>query len=330
MNNFFKRGSEWRKWDLHIHTKGTSKNDKFTSTNFDSFCVTLFRKALKKDIKAIAITDYFSIDNYKKVKDFFSNIDSSSEFDDEEKSNIKNIFLLPNVELRILPATDSGGLINIHCIFNPDTTFLAKLENDFFASLEDSGGNKMNRAGLIALGKNSDDDNLDDNGAYKKGIEKFHLEPSKLISLFKDKPELKENTIIAVSNSSKDGASALQKHYELFENELGTLYAVRNNIYKLSEAVFSANPTDRDFFLGERSGCDESLVINKCGSLKPCVHGSDAHCEDKLFNPDKKRFCWIKADLTFEGLKQILCEPKDRVRIQANKPEEKSGYHIIK
>jgi hypothetical protein len=26
------------------------------------------------------------------------------EFDDEEKSNIKNIFLLPNVELRILPA----------------------------------------------------------------------------------------------------------------------------------------------------------------------------------------------------------------------------------
>jgi hypothetical protein len=74
----------------------------------------------------------------------------------------------------------------------------------------------------------------------------------------------------------------------------------------LSEAVFSANPTDRDFFLGERSGCDESSVINTCGSLKPCVHGSDAHCEDKLFNPDKKRFCWIKADLTFEGLKQIL------------------------
>jgi hypothetical protein len=53
-------------------------------------------------------------------------------------ANIKNIFLLPNVELRILPATGSGGLINIHCIFNPDTTFLAKLENDFFASLEDS------------------------------------------------------------------------------------------------------------------------------------------------------------------------------------------------
>ncbi|NYT47006.1 MAG: hypothetical protein H0A75_04710 [Candidatus Methanofishera endochildressiae] len=97
----------------------------------------------------------------------------------------------------------------------------------------------------------------------------------------------------------------------------------------MSDAIFS-NPSDREFFIGEKNGCDESLVINKCGSLKPCVHGSDAHCENKLFNPDENRFCWIKADLTFEGLKQILCEPKDRVKIQANKPEEKSGYHVIK
>ncbi|MEA1973270.1 MAG: ATPase, partial [Candidatus Cloacimonadota bacterium] len=329
MSNLFERGSEWRKWDLHIHTKGTNKNDNFTSTDFDSFCVTLFKAALEKDIKAIGITDYFGIDNYQKVKEFVANIDSSNGFDEQEIDNIKRIFLLPNVELRILPATGSGGLINIHCIFNPYATFLAKLENDFFASLEDSGGNKMNRAGFIALGKNSNT-SLDDNGAYKKGIEEFHLEPSKLIKLFKDKPELKENTIIAVSNSNSDGASALQEHYKLFENETGSLDAVRSNIYKLSDAIFSGNPSDREFFVGEKNGCTESLVINKCGSLKPCVHGSDAHCEDKLFNPDENRFCWIKADLTFEGLKQILCEPKDRVKIQANKPEEKSGYHVIK
>ena len=329
MSNSFERGSEWRKWDLHIHTKGTNKNDNFSSTDFSGFCITLFKKALEKDIKVIGITDYFSIDNYKKVKEFVGSIDSSSDFNEQEIATIKSIFLLPNVELRILPATGSASLINIHCILNPDATFLAKLENDFFASLEDSGSNKMNRAGFIALGKNSDA-SLDDAGAYKKGIEEFHLEPSKLIKLFKDKPTLKENTIIAVSNSNSDGASALQEHYKLFENETGSLDAVRSNIYKLSDAIFSGNPSDREFFLGEKNGCDESLVINKCGSLKPCVHGSDAHCEDKLFNPDMNRFCWIKADLTFEGLKQILCEPKDRVKIQANKPEEKSGYHVIK
>lgn len=328
MSNNFKRGSEWRKWDLHIHTKDTNKSDNFTSSNFNDFCITLFKKALDKDIKAIGITDYFGIDNYKKVITFVNNLVSCDDFTDQEKCSIKKIFLLPNVELRILPATDSGSLINIHCIFNPDETFLANLENDFFTSLEDSGGNKMNRAGLIALGKSSDG-SLNDHRAYKKGVAEFHLEPSKLIKLLKDKPELKENTIIAVSNSNSDGVSALQNHYKLFENEKGSLEAVRSNIYKLSDAIFSGNPSDRAFFLGEKNGYDESSVINKCGSLKPCVHGSDAHCEDKLFNPDENRFCWIKADLTFEGLKQILCEPRDRVKIQANKPEEKSGYHVI-
>jgi ABC-type cobalamin/Fe3+-siderophores transport system ATPase subunit len=327
--NKFERGSEWRKWDLHIHTKGTNKNDNFTSPDFDSFCVTMLKKALEKDIKAIGITDYFGLDNFKKVMRFVDDIDSCEDFNEDAKKNIKNIFFLPNVELRILPATDSGGLINIHCIFNPDSVLLDKLENDFFGSLEDSGGNKMNRAGLVALGKISDA-SLDGDDAYKKGVEKFHLEPSKLIKLFKDKPELNGNVIIAVSNSNSDGASALQEHYKLFKNESGSLDAVRSNIYKLSDAIFSGNPSDREFFLGNKSGCNEQLVINKCGSLKPCIHGSDAHTEEKLFNPDENRYCWIKADLTFDGLKQILCEPKDRVIIQANKPEEKSGYHVIK
>jgi uncharacterized membrane protein len=55
----------------------------------------------------------------------------------------------------------------------------------------------MNRAGFIALGKKSNA-SLNDDSAYKKGIEGFHLEPANLIKLFKDKSELKENTIIAV------------------------------------------------------------------------------------------------------------------------------------
>jgi hypothetical protein len=52
----------------------------------------------------------------------------------------------------------------------------------------------------------------------KKILSLVHLEPSNLIKLFKDKSELKENTIIAVSNSNSDGVSALQEHYKFFEN----------------------------------------------------------------------------------------------------------------
>jgi len=55
--NDIKLGSVWRRWDLHIHTKGTAKNDQFTSVTFDDFCVTLFKEALNKEIAVIGITD---------------------------------------------------------------------------------------------------------------------------------------------------------------------------------------------------------------------------------------------------------------------------------
>lgn len=42
-----------------------------------------------------------------------------------------------------------------------------------------------------------------------------------------------------------------------------------------------------------------------------------------------KQNLWIKADPNFEGLKQVIYEPEDRVLIQANKPQEKTGYQII-
>lgn len=38
---------------------------------------------------------------------------------------------------------------------------------------------------------------------------------------------------------------------------------------------------------------------------------------------------WIKANPTFEGLKQIFYEPIERVKIQPNCPELKAEYQII-
>ena len=56
------------------------------------------------------------------------------------------------------------------------------------------------------------------------------------------------------------------------------------------------------------------------GGCKPCIHGSDAHEIARLFCPDQDRFCWIKADPGFEGLKQLLYEPEDRVYIGSTPP----------
>jgi hypothetical protein len=73
----YPRGSEWRRWDLHIHTPGTQKNDCFEGksqnekwdkfyTNIDEY-IGLTPDA-DKDVVAIGITDYLSIDNYLKVR----------------------------------------------------------------------------------------------------------------------------------------------------------------------------------------------------------------------------------------------------------------------
>ena len=339
-NKTINRGSEWRKWDLHIHTKNTNKNDQFTSSNMEDFLYEFFKKAIEKEISAIGITDYFSIDRYRDVVNYQENIDDKKDgdgkqlFNEDERKYIKNIFLFPNIELRMLPSTDKGRLINIHFIFNPK--FVTKLENDFFGELKNQDDFKMNRQGIIDYGKKLKP-NITDNGiAYREGINKFTLDVKTIKNLLDKNSEIEENSIVVVSNSSSDGASGLQKHYDLFENEDGGLDGVRKTIYEISNAIFSANPKDIKFFLGRKSqgtdGYNNDVylkdieeVIDRVGSLKPCLVGSDAHKESDLF----AKFTWIKADLTFEGLKQIIYEPEERVKIQENKPEEKSGYQVI-
>ena len=136
------RGSEWRKWDLHVHTKGINKNDQFTSDSTESFFELFFKKAIQQNIEAIGITDYFSIENYRKAINYIALVESkvkddgSNIFSVAEVNFIKNIFIFPNVELRMMPSTGIGKLINIHCIFNPD--YVSQLENDFFVDVPKS------------------------------------------------------------------------------------------------------------------------------------------------------------------------------------------------
>lgn len=58
----------------------------------------------------------------------------------------------------------------------------------------------------------------------------------------------------------------------------------------------------------------------------PIIMCSDNHNIREYTTKEK---LWIKADMTFEGLKQILFEPEERVRIQSTKPDEKDIYKVI-
>ncbi len=51
---------------------------------------------------------------------------------------------------------------------------------------------------------------------------------------------------------------------------------------------------------------------------KPLIQSSDAHEEEKI----GKKYTWIKAEKTFEGLKQIIYEPETRVSIGEEKSQD--------
>ncbi len=70
----------------------------------------------------------------------------------------------------------------------------------------------------------------------------------------------------------------------------------------------------------------ENLVCKHLKRDVPLIIASDNH---NIKDYKVKVNCWIKADPTFEGLKQVLHEPRERVKIQEGNPNEKSGYKVI-
>lgn len=304
----YNRGSEWRKWDLHVHTPETAKNNNFGNDSdvWEKYILALENNT---DIAVLGITDYFSIENYKKTKAF------------QKGGRLAGKTILPNVELRIIPVTKTDTPINIHVIFNPklEDSFI---EREFFRALSYryKGQNyQCIKQDLIALGRAYKNNNsLDETSAYYEGVGQYIISYDELKNLI-EKDCLKDNVIIAVSNSNKDGNSGIQH---------SSLAATREEIYRMSHIIFSGNPRDISYFLGKTADNTENIK-NKFKSLMPCITGSDAHSFDKINVFTDNRTTWIKADPTFEGLKQILCEPEDRVLIQDSHPEEKKSYNVI-
>lgn len=70
----------------------------------------------------------------------------------------------------------------------------------------------------------------------------------------------------------------------------------------------------------------KQIIFKNIGFIMPMILCSDNH---NINEYALKQNCWIKSDTTFEGLKQILFEPEERVKIQESKPEEKSVYQVI-
>jgi len=68
--NKVNRGSEWRKWDLHIHTPLSICQDYGGDSEevWENFITSL--EQLPHDVKVIGITDYYFIDGYEKIMEY--------------------------------------------------------------------------------------------------------------------------------------------------------------------------------------------------------------------------------------------------------------------
>ena len=124
-------GSNWHKWDLHIHTPDTQFNNKgfnITGKSKEEIWKIYCQKLNDSGIDVFGITDYFSINNFEYLKNNRNNLGLR-----------KDIVLLPNIELRVQDLTAKGSgkgekenFANIHIIFSEDTE-VQKIENFFRA-----------------------------------------------------------------------------------------------------------------------------------------------------------------------------------------------------
>ncbi len=328
------RGSTWNKWDFHVHTPYSILNNEFGFNpdlewkkdidKFDEYVRILFTKAVEKGFVAIGITDYFSIDGYKRIREaYLRKPEKMAElFPDEAlRSEIERIYVFPNIELRLDTFVGSDEhSVNYHVFFSGETE-CSLIEERFLQSLtfvHHTGTQlPLSRSAIKQLGReyklNNPEETRED---YLVGLEKATIHHEKVIDVLKRSTDLSDKYFLSIPVD--EDLSTLRwdgRHSE-----------TRRVLYHQCNFLMSSNAGTRRFALAEGHEDDQKREF---GSIKPCIWGSDAHNYDRMFCPDEDRYCWVKAEPTFEGLQQILYEPADRVRIQKEKPEEKDEHQLI-
>jgi len=331
MNKVYPKGSEWRKWDLHVHTPESALNNGF-GADWDEYVKQLFTKALTHDIAAIGITDYFTIEGFKKLKNEYLNNNAKLkelEFDDDQIQRIHKILILPNIEFR-LDKLVQDNRVNFHVIFSNEVP-IPDIEENFLQQLKIIvEGNPQQAAERRALSKNNLTalgERLQNEHAHFRqhsshlytGMMNAVVSDDDISQLLSDQPSLFKGKHLIVTPSDEDLS-------DVEWNNQGHL--TRKILIQKSDCLFASNSNTRKWALG-KFGETPQQYIDEFKSLKACLWGSDAHTFEELFTKNAPRLCWIKADPTFEGLKQIIYEPEERVSITDRKPDEKKVYEVI-
>lgn len=299
----FPAGSEWRKWDLHVHLPSAKMSNSFEmkdgGIDWSRFCSIIE----ESDVDAFGLTDYYNLDAFFTFR---------TEFKTSYPNSHKVFF--PVVELRLNEAVNkSRDDVNFHILFRPDETqerinlFLGSLKTE----LTDEKGRQLTCLDLKSKPL------LEGASVTRRAIEQAYL------ATFGKSTQT--DHILTIVPSNNDGIRADKAN----QRKLG----LADQIDKAADLIFG-NSTNSNWFLNKER-FEEGAGPSR---PKPVVTGSDAHNFDDMLSwlgrtasaPNEKCVTWIKADLTYEGLQQTLVEPAARVAICDSKPDFKEPYRYIK
>ena len=221
--------------------------------------------------------------------------------------------------------TARGSGVNVHLLFSPEHDDCTTQIKRFLEQLKFryKGENyRCCRADLILLGKAHNPSINDEKAALEEGVKQFKISFELLQEEWEKSKWIQKNCLVAVAAGQGDGTSGLR-------DPSGAFTALRESIESFAHIVFSARPAERTFWFGKGPATTKQIE-EKWGSLKPCLHGSDAHQLSDVGMPKEQRFCWIKGDPTFESLRQACIEPEERVYIGPQPPGGSLASHTIK
>ncbi len=314
----FNRGSDWKKWDLHVHTPASffwddgKKLFEMDSTEKDIAIKKFIQVVNESDISVFCIMDYWTFDWYVELQKYLMR-------NPEELQ--KTIF--PGMELRIESPTNYR--LNIHVILS-DTLTEQELQDFKSELIIRSINRKLSIESLKEFAKT-----LDESKARIHGYDNPAILPNeKLVELGSKTAEITKESLQNAFAQIPDKKGFILMPYDTSDGLLKLKWKDHphdDNYFMQSSHIFETrDQRNIDLFSGIKTDENKDFFDNFQKTLdnkiKPCVAGSDAHKYSDYGNFPSNKATWIKANATFEGLKQIIYEPNNRVAIKENKPQE--------
>ena len=321
----WQKGSQWRKWDLHVHTPasfhwngGKFFHDMSAAEKDESFSE-LFNVIENSDVAVFCFTDYWTFDGYIQFIDYLS------------RNNIsctKTIF--PGIELRVEAPTNYR--LNIQVILS---NLLSNQQLADFKSklLIGSIERQISDEAIIEFAQTLD---ASKSKAHGFGDPK-KLDKNELLKLGSSTVEVTKESLNVAIKAIKPGSAYLVLPFDtdggISKLDWKTQPHAANYFMQFADVVESRRKDTIDLFLGNETDKNRDYLENFQKTInyvqKPVICGSDAHRYSDYGKFPGNKATWIKSNPTFEGFKQIIYEPRDRVQIQELQPQGKIPYRVI-